>query len=137
MSVINNFKNDYDFLSNFYPCQIEYHGLVYDNVECAFQAQKCLERSNEFCHLLPVQAKHLGKQVKLRSDWEDIKLDLMKELLMIKFSNPKLKEKLLATGDAELIEGNNWRDYYWGMYNNKGQNHLGRLLMQVREVYKC
>lgn len=60
----------------------------------------------------------------------------MKELIMIKFQNPLLKEKLLNTGDALLIEGNTWRDYYWGECKGKGENHLGKILMEVREIIK-
>ncbi|MCD7839046.1 MAG: NADAR family protein [Erysipelotrichaceae bacterium] len=52
------------------------------------------------------KAKRAGRKVKLRTDWEDVKLNIMKELIMIKFQNPLLKEKLLNTGDALLIEGN-------------------------------
>jgi predicted NAD-dependent protein-ADP-ribosyltransferase YbiA (DUF1768 family) len=47
--------------------------------------------------------------------------------------NRILADKLIATGDTELIEGNNWRDYFWGMCNGKGKNNLGKILMKVRE----
>lgn len=57
----------------------------------------------------------------------------MEDLLREKFQRKDLKQKLLDTGDAELIEGNTWGDTYWGMVGNKGHNHLGRLLMKVRE----
>ena len=56
----------------------------------------------------------------------------MKILLRQKFGDAWLRAKLLATGDAELIEGNYWHDTFWGMCNGKGENHLGRLLMEVR-----
>ena len=50
--------------------------------------------------------------------------------------NDDLKEKLLATGDAELIEGNTWNDTYWGVCRGKGKNHLGKIIMEVREALK-
>jgi hypothetical protein len=56
------------------------------------------------------------------------------ELLAQKFSYPYYRDLLLATGDAELIEGNVWNDVFWGVCNGIGKNWLGKLLMQVREV---
>jgi predicted NAD-dependent protein-ADP-ribosyltransferase YbiA (DUF1768 family) len=54
--------------------------------------------------------------------------------LALKFSDPVLREMLLDTGDAILEEGNMWNDTFWGIDLNtgKGQNHLGRLLMERR-----
>jgi ribA/ribD-fused uncharacterized protein len=79
------------------------------------------------------QSKKLGKRVELRPDWEDVKIDIMRQVLKSKFTqNPELKAQLIATGDAELIEGNNWNDRFWGVCRGKGQNHLGKLLMEVR-----
>jgi predicted NAD-dependent protein-ADP-ribosyltransferase YbiA (DUF1768 family) len=62
--------------------------------------------------------------------------------LRLKFAIPELAEKLLATGDAELIEGTTWHDNTWGncscpqCENIPGENRLGKLLMQVREEIK-
>ena len=53
--------------------------------------------------------------------------------LRYKFSNPDLKEKLLATGNEELVEGNWWGDQYWGICDGIGKNKLGKLLMKVRK----
>ena len=62
-----------------------------------------------------------------------MKIDIMRQVLKSKFTqNPELKAKLIATGDAELIEGNNWNDRFWGVCRGVGQNHLGKLLMEVR-----
>ena len=81
----------------------------------------------------PVIAKRIGRKVNLRADWEDVKCDIMKELLKKKFENAELAEKLLATGDMELVEGNNHGDRFWGMVNGVGKNMLGKLLMEVRD----
>ncbi len=90
----------------------------------------------------PNKAKRLGGPkskggiVTKRPNWDTIKLDVMLYLLRQKFSIPKLKAKLLATGDQELVEGNKWHDTFWGVCNGVGSNHLGRLLMQVRQEVK-
>ena len=59
----------------------------------------------------------------------------MLELLHLKFRHPVLKDQLLATGDVELIEGNDWGDEFWGVCCGKGSNNLGKLLMLVRRHY--
>ena len=65
--------------------------------------------------------------------WEKVKVRLMYEICMCKFmQNPELRDKLLATGESTLIEGNNWGDYFWGKVNNCGENQLGIILMDVR-----
>ena len=133
--VIDQFRGEFHWLSNFYSCPVHFEGLTFSNTEAAFQAAKCLDMKERerFLGLSGGQAKRLGKRVELRPDWEDVKIDIMRQVLKSKFSqNPELKTKLIATGDAELVEGNNWRDFYWGVCNGKGQNHLGKLLMEVR-----
>ena len=84
----------------------------------------------------PGQAKRLGRKCLLRKDWEEAKDHAMLSVLRAKFANPELKEKLIATGDVELVEGNHWNDTYWGVCNGIGKNMLGKLLMQVREEIK-
>ena len=133
--VIDRFRGEFAWLSNFFPCKLEFEGLTFDNSEAAFQAAKCINpiERTKFVGLAAGKSKRLGKKVGLRPDWNDIRIDVMREVLRAKFGqNKDLAEKLVATGDAELIEGNNWRDFYWGVCNGKGQNHLGKLLMEVR-----
>lgn len=136
MEIINEFKGKYRFLSNFYKCPIEYEGKTYPSAENAFQAAKCLDDSvrDKFLKIEPAEAKKLGKTVALNPDWEHIKLDVMYTILKTKFSDPKLREMLLSTGEALIYEGNTWGDTFWG-YDIKrgyGHNHLGRMLMQLR-----
>lgn len=133
-AVINRFEGKYRFLSNFSSSPLVYGGRTYLNAEAAFQAQKCPERSVEFCRLNPTDAKHLGRKVRLRPDWEKVKDGIMCDILMCKFSqDPDLRQKLLDTGHAELEEGNTWGDKYWGTVDGVGKNKLGKLLMEVRE----
>jgi len=140
---IRVFRGEYEFLSNFFEIPIEYNGLYYLNSEAAFQAQKCCSEEEKltFMTCAASKAKRKGRQVVLRPDWENVKLQLMEEIVRAKFcQNPGLAAKLLATGDRVLIEGNTWHDMFWGVDLNsgKGENHLGRILMKVRmELANC
>lgn len=134
---IKVFRGEYEFLSNFFNVPIEYKGMYYLNSEAAFQAQKCRteEEKIPFMTCTATKAKRMGRQVLLRPDWESVKIQLMEEIVRAKFSqNPRLAEKLLKTGDKMLIEGNTWRDTFWGvdLESGKGENHLGQILMKVR-----
>ena len=135
-TFIDNFRGKYFFLSNFYEAPVTYDGITYRNNEAAFQAQKTLDRRLRlrFADLDPSEAKRLGRQVKLRPDWEDVKVDLMLQIVRAKFKqNEDLAERLLETGDKHLIEGNNWGDTFWGKVNGHGENLLGQILMKVRK----
>ena len=120
---ISEFRGEYYFLSNFYSAPVTYNGMCFENNEAAFQAAKCPERMTEFCRLNPSEAKRLGRRVKLRGDWEAVKDTVMYEICKAKFSqNPDLADQLVATKDAELIEGNTWGDRIWGVCDGVGEN---------------
>lgn len=137
--IIDSFKGEYAFLSNFYHLStpIIYMAEVYPTVEHAYQAAKSPTAEGRKAIRLassPGMAKKFGRVIPVRKDWEEVKLFIMKSLLDQKFrSDISLLEKLLATGDAELIEGNWWGDEFWGVCRDKGLNHLGKLLMEVRK----
>lgn len=132
-NAITEFRDKYAFLSNFYPCVIHYAGYTFQNSEAAFQAAKCPARMAEFCHLDPSAAKKFGRKVDIRPDWEEVKEKVMLEICWAKFTqNPELRDRLLATGDRELIEGNTWGDRIWGVCGGVGENKLGKILMLVR-----
>lgn len=134
--MIDSFREEYYFLSNFYHVDVEYDGIVYKNTEAAFQAQKVLDDNEKllFSDLYPREAKKLGRRIKLRKDWNDVKDNYMYEICKAKFTQHEdLAEKLLETGDEELVEGNTWNDTYWGVCNGKGKNQLGKTLMRIRE----
>ena len=140
MDKIDGFEGRYAFLSNFYPSPVEYVSLdgqkrIAPSVEHAFQASKATELKHELAILnspTMAGAKRRGRQIK-------VKVQVMYEFVLKKFSEPELKEKLLATGNAVLIEGNHWHDNYWGDCHCKrckstpGKNKLGGLLMLARE----
>lgn len=137
LAPIDGFFGRYRWLSNFWRCRVSYHGLTYDSSEKAYQAQKTKD------HELRLRirnapsafvAKAIGNELELRPDWDDIKPAVMRGVVMAKFmQNTDLLHKLLETGDAELIEGNNWGDTFWGVCRGEGENHLGKILMRVRE----
>jgi len=82
----------------------------------------------------PGEAKRCGKMINCRPDWEGVKVDIMFALLASKFSDTSLMDKLVATGDAELIEKNSWGDVFWGVCQGVGKNWLGKLLMSIRNI---
>jgi len=139
ITIIDSFKDNYDFLSNFYPVTINYEGEYYPSVENAYQSQKTadLELRKMFTICTARQAKRLGKNIELtcKYDWEVYKLVLMERLCNQKFMEYKdLQLKLVNTFPALLVEGNTWGDIYWGKCNGIGENHLGIILMRIRNI---
>ena len=135
--MIDDFRGKYYFLSNFYSADVEYLGIIYKNNEAAFQSQKDISRSIEFANLSASDAKRLGRRVKLSSDWELVRDNIMEEIVRAKFiQHDSLKDALLSTGDEVLIEGNTWGDTYWGKCNGVGKNKLGKILMEIRTELK-
>ena len=136
MKEIRTFKNKNAFLSNFYPVFVYYEGMRFPSVEHAFQAAKTNDlETRKLFMIAPTakDAKRLGRQVKLRKDWDSVKVNVMEMLLRQKFARPALREQLLNTKDSMLIEGNNHGDTFWGVCKGTGENYLGRLLMKIRQ----
>lgn len=133
---IDRFTGDHSFLSNFHPSPVALDGETYTTVEHAFQAAKTRDpaaRKRIREAKTPGSAKALGRRVQLRTDWEDVKVEIMTDLVRQKFTaHPDLATKLLGTRGAELVEGNTWGDRFWGMSRGTGRNELGRILMKVR-----
>lgn len=139
------------FLSNFYPykkdgtkypvpVKVIYNDIEFDCVENAYQAAKFLniEQQIAFSKMSPYETKTYWEENQdCRSDWNDIKLKIMEDLVGQKFFNSKeLQKMLLTTGDAILEEGNDWGDIFWGICAKQGQNNLGKILMRTREILK-
>lgn len=128
------FRNEYAFLSNMYMCNVEYNGVIYPSVENAFQAAKCVSGEDKkiFRTCTPVQAKHLGRKVQLRPDWNKERVHIMLRIVYNKFSqNVELKQKLLNITEP-IIEENTWNDTFWGVCNGSGKNMLGKILTFVK-----
>lgn len=148
--TVNGFSGEYEFLSNVrrgFVTPYEYMGLKFRTVEAAFQAHKFPKDTKEHREVReklskasPFDAKKIGKNTKLTSaeltEWNNKRLNVMKKLIAHKFPNDPnhpLTKQLLATGNIKLVEHNNWRDSFWGVYNGNGANHLGEILMARRE----
>jgi len=163
--LIDSFHDQYEFLSNFYHSPIitiwsafDKSPTVIPTVEHAYQMEKTkytLSWDSEHDSLTqwpsgaaeilaaatPGKAKRLGRKVKMTQ--EDLvqfnrnRVAIMGRLLRLKFEyGSELADKLLATQNAYLVEGNNWGDMFWGMcwdgLSFEGEHHLGRLLMEIR-----
>lgn len=134
---IVTFTGEYRFLSNFYQVPVVFEDATYPSVEHAFQAAKTLNpamRAGVRVARTSAQAKFLGRRLALRPDWDGVKLDVMRTCLASKFSHQGLANQLIATDGQLLVEGNYWGDVYWGVCRGRGENWLGRLLMERRDV---
>ena len=140
MIKIEKFRGKYYFLSNFSRIPVSLENITYPTSEHAYQAYKTknLGEREKIAKLdTPAKAKKYGNKLILRENWDSIKLEIMENIIRQKFlQNPIYLKKLLETGDAELIEGNTWKDTYWGVYKGKGQNNLGKILMKIRQEFK-
>lgn len=137
MKRITNFRNEFFFLSNMYPCKVEYDGIIFNSSEQAYQYAKAVTTEDKDYILnakTPMDSKKRGRKIHKRADWDDVKLKVMVEVVWNKFTtNSDCKEALLLTKGYELIEENWWKDTYWGKYKGQGENYLGRILMYVRK----
>jgi len=141
MNPIDEFRGPTRWLSNFEYAEVTIDGKTYKTNEHYFQACKAItEAEHEAIRLVssPKEAKHMGRQVACRSDWEGVKDAVMLKGLRAKFAvGSDLAVRLLATEDRPLIEGNPYGDRYWGAVRKGnqwvGKNRLGKLLMQVRQ----
>jgi ribA/ribD-fused uncharacterized protein len=140
---ISDFQGKNFFLSNYAPAKVRLDGMEFPTVEHAYQAAKTLEaaaRQKIREASTPGLAKKMGRKLTKIPEWSDVKVEVMRDLVHQKFEqHPDLKKLLLATGDAELVEGNTWHDNFWGdcrcsrCQAISGENRLGRLLMEVRQ----
>jgi len=132
--MIDEFKGHHRLLSNFFESSVIYEGILYRNSEAAYKAQKCIkdEYKLNFTKLNAKDSKILGSQVKLREDWDEVKDEIMYEIVLQKFRSTAMYSLLKSTGEQELVEGNSWGDTYWGVCKGEGKNKLGKILMRVR-----
>ena len=138
--MINFFKDEFRFLSNFASVTVFLDGWQFPSVEHAYVAAKTLDmitRHDIQCCPTAGKVKRLGRKIEIRPDWDEVKLDVMKNLTRQKFNQEPFKSALLATGDVFIREGNNWGDQEWGQTLNEngewvGKNMLGKILMDLR-----
>jgi ribA/ribD-fused uncharacterized protein len=141
MLEITSFSKEHRFLSNFDYAPLTVLGIPFLSSEAAYMACKTLdiETRKTFSNVTPLIAKRMGRRLTLRPGWDDgiLKVECMELCLRSKFgNNPELAKKLAETGNAKLIEGNTWNDTFWGVCRGRGENMLGKLLMEVRKTYQ-
>lgn len=131
-SDIRGFFGDHRWLSNF---AIEHDGMTVEHYYQAAKAAREFDRETILMLPSPGRAKRIGAEIEARADWDEVKLDVMLEQLRRKFANDPFRWMLIATAGRELVEVNDWGDTFWGVdeHSGRGTNHLGRLLMQVRD----
>jgi ribA/ribD-fused uncharacterized protein len=136
-TLINGFCREHAFLSNFYPMSVTRNGKTYLSAEAAYQAAKFDDNptvQNKFLNASADQSKKMAESNRYdAAQFSKRRLDVMREILLEKFKNPSMREQLLQTGDATLVEYNWWGDQFWGRTKNGGENQLGRLLMTIRK----
>ncbi len=137
--MIREFKKEHKWLSNFAPCEIHFNGMLFASVEHAYMSAKSNDLEwKKFCADSNNSAgtvKKKSKEIVLREDWESVKVEVMCQLLEVKFSQEPYRGLLLETGDSFIQEGNWWGDTFWGvdLKTNTGENTLGLLIMAIRE----
>lgn len=140
--MINSFRGKYAFLSNFQVAPMRLNGEAWRTVEHFFQAMKTQDLAEQKWVRQadsPGFAKSRGRRVRMRPDWEGVKVSVMRKALTAKFTQHAwLGKKLIETQPLKLIEGNYWHDNFWGdcscpkCRKFSGKNVLGLLLMEVR-----
>lgn len=136
---ILEFRSEYRWLSNFWPAEVLLDGMTFPSVEHAYQAAKVPPTQREpFRCGRAGKAKRLGRRVERRADWDAVKVPIMRSLIQQKFAlGTELGERLKATGNGQLVEGNGWGDVFWGVCEGRGCNVLGHLLMQQRALLQA
>ena len=134
---IKGFNGPHQWLSNFALCEVEINDMIFPSVENAYQAGKFISAgdfatANKLISCTAGKSKRIGKTAVLVSNWSEIKIYLMEDLISQKFNQRPFKELLLSTGECFIEETNWWNDTYWGVCNGKGENTLGKLIMEKR-----
>ena len=133
--AIRGFFDQFRFLSNFHVSPCHYNDHCYMSTEHAYMAQKATNREDMVYIATspnPIEARRRGKTIKLREDWDDIRLDVMYKANLSKYKDPIMRRRLQQTGNRYLEETNWWNDKFWGVCNGQGQNNLGKIIMRVR-----
>jgi len=138
--MIKDFQGNYRWLSNFAPVTISIENRNYPSVEHAYMSFKSDESTwKDFCaneNNSAGKVKMTSRKIKLIEDWNDsFRLKLMEDLIRVKFNQEPYKSNLLATGNQNIQEGNYWNDKFFGicLKTGMGENHLGRLIMKIRD----
>jgi ribA/ribD-fused uncharacterized protein len=145
--MIHSFKNpEFRWLSNMALVEITYKGRTFQSVEHVYMSEKFNSIDwKELCTsktITPYNIKKLSQErINMEpfvDNWDNIKLKVMEECLSLKFNKEPFRSKLIETGNQNIQEGNYHNDLFWGVdlntNPNLGENHLGRLIMKIREI---
>lgn len=140
--IIERFRGEHYFLSNFYPAITPYRGGRFPTSEHAYAAAKTDDAAAIEAIAAtpdPAQAKLIARSAPLIRGWDARRFAVMEEIVAAKFGHDAdLADKLVATGGAILVEGNDWHDQTWGSCSCTrhaqvpGRNALGVILMAIR-----
>lgn len=145
---ILGFFGDYRFMGNFDNCPVcdvrDLDGFLFKSPEHSYQAAKSVDPNVFFVNNFTAkEVKKWGNSIILRPDWEEVKYEVMSQIVFDKYCRYKyLRELLLQTGDKFLEERNHWHDNIWGncicqkCASIVGKNMLGKITMKVREFWK-
>ena len=92
------------------------------------------EEAREFVKAPHIQALKKGSFTNANTR-EAAELMTMRNVLEAKFKNPKLRERLLATGTRPLENAYPKGSTFWGTVDGEGKNYLGRILEDVRQEF--
>ena len=141
-AVVNFYRTNEPFgeFSNFAAFPIRLKNRTWPTSEHYFQAQKFAGTDDAHADAIraansPMIAARMGRdrKKKLRRDWESVKVSVMREAVLAKFEqHAALRELLLSTGDAKLVEHTDNDDYWGDGGDGSGRNMLGQILMDIR-----
>lgn len=138
------YEQEFYVLSNFSSFQVKMHNFTFQTAEHAYHYRKFSITDPELAEKVAAassahEAFRIAQTFKQfrRTDWDEVKLDIMRTILKAKVNqHDYVRKKLMETGNRELIE-DSWRDDVWGWGSDqKGQNLLGKLWMEIREGLK-
>jgi ribA/ribD-fused uncharacterized protein len=128
--------------SNFSSFAVEWKNVIWMTSEHAYQAEKFTDKEI-IKEIKEARSAHDSKKIaqkyqnKVRSDWENVKLCVMEEIIRAKLKqHPFIQKRLKQSEEREIIEDSH-KDSFWGWGPNKdGENHLGRIWMKLRDDEK-
>ena len=138
--VAGFYPREFFMFDNFSSFQVDIWGKTWPTSEHAYQASHFFETSPELANRIAAAASahDAFKLAKANADkapanWEDIKLGIMEEIVRTKLSQHYyIQQKLLQTGEADIIEDSP-KDSYWGWgQDRRGRNELGKIWMKLR-----
>jgi ribA/ribD-fused uncharacterized protein len=133
--IIGKFRGDYRWLSNFY-IHDEENQLAVEHHYLAAKTTNVHDYRAIITAGSPANAKKISKTLPVRYDWDEVKLTVMEHLIREKFGMSLwLERKLRETEGALIVEGNTWGDKFWGVCDGEGENHLGKIIMRVRDEW--